>query len=134
MSDAAIATLTKTIADIAKRYGWGSVDRNRVRGHREFYTTACPGPYLYARLSDIAYNANSLLAGGSVVSKEEPKITDKSIGCVDKRVIKVSEVQTILKSLGLYDREIDEIDGDATRIAIGNYQRSQLHHQIPSYF
>lgn len=125
VSDSAIATLTKTIADIAKRYGWGSVDRNRVRGHREFYATSCPGPYLYARLSDIAHNANALLAGGSVVSKEEPKITDKSIGCVDKRVIKVSEVQTILKSLGLYDREIDEIDGDATRIAIGNYQRSQ---------
>ena len=52
VSDAAIATLTRTIADIARRYGWGSVSRDRVRGHREFYATECPGPYLPPARSD----------------------------------------------------------------------------------
>ena len=68
VSDAAIATLTRTIADIARRYGWGSVSRDRVRGHREFYATECPGPYLYPRLGQIAADAQKILAGTSTTA------------------------------------------------------------------
>lgn len=75
VSDAAIATLTRTIADIARRYGWGSVSRDRVRGHREFYATECPGPYLYPRLGQIAADAHNLLTGGvSVVTMASPVV------------------------------------------------------------
>ena len=65
VSDASITTLTRAIADIARRYGWGNVTRERVRGHREFYATACPGPYLYPRLDQIAVNSNQLLHMGA---------------------------------------------------------------------
>lgn len=58
VSDKAIQALIALTADIAKRYGWGSVTRSRVLGHREFAATACPGPYLFPRLGDIAEAAN----------------------------------------------------------------------------
>lgn len=75
VSDAAIATLTHTIADIARRYGWGTVDQARVRGHRDFYATECPGPYLYPRLSQIAADAHKLLTGGGpVVTMASPVV------------------------------------------------------------
>ena len=61
VSEESINALIELIADIARRYGWGSVDRSRVRGHREFAATECPGPFLYGRLEEIATRANALL-------------------------------------------------------------------------
>lgn len=61
ISDKAIASLVNLVADIARRYKWGSVPASRVRGHREFVATACPGPYLFPRLPAIAASANELL-------------------------------------------------------------------------
>jgi N-acetyl-anhydromuramyl-L-alanine amidase AmpD len=61
VSDAAIAKLTELVTDIARRYGWGSVTASRVRGHREFAATACPGPYLFPKLASIAANADRAL-------------------------------------------------------------------------
>lgn len=65
VSDKAIAKLIELIADIARRYRWGSVSSSRVRGHREFAATACPGPYLWPRLGSIRSQANTRLKGGS---------------------------------------------------------------------
>jgi len=66
VSDAAIAKLTELAADLARRYGWGSVNvGSQIIGHRDVYATACPGPYLYARLGDIAANANAILGGAA---------------------------------------------------------------------
>lgn len=66
VSAAAIATLTRLIADVAKRHQWsGAINRTRVRGHREFKATACPGPYLYPRLDQIAADANRLRNGNT---------------------------------------------------------------------
>jgi N-acetylmuramoyl-L-alanine amidase len=64
VSDAAIAKLTELIADVAKRYGWGSVGDSNVIGHREVAATACPGPYLFSRLPAITENANAMLNSG----------------------------------------------------------------------
>lgn len=77
VSNQAIAKLTSLIADVARRYGWGSINRTNVRGHQEFAATACPGPYLYPRLGSIAANANAILKGNSkptptpVIQKED---------------------------------------------------------------
>ena len=68
VSEESINALIELIADIARRYGWGSVDRSRVRGHREFAATECPGPFLYGRLEEIATRANALLKSGSHIS------------------------------------------------------------------
>ncbi len=61
VSDKAIAKLTELIADIARRYKWGSVAASRVRGHKEFAATACPGPYLFPKLAGIAADADKAL-------------------------------------------------------------------------
>lgn len=68
VSDASINALVELIADIARRYGWGYVDRSRVRGHREFAATECPGPFLYGHLDGIITRVNSLLRSGSHTS------------------------------------------------------------------
>lgn len=66
VSDAAISKLIALIADLANRYGWGSISfGSQVRGHREFVATACPGPYLWARLPNIASQAHARYKGGS---------------------------------------------------------------------
>ena len=68
VSDASLNALVELIADIARRYGWGYVDRSRVRGHREFAATECPGPFLYGHLDGIITRVNSLLRSGSHTS------------------------------------------------------------------
>lgn len=78
VSDKALATLAKLIADIARRYKWGSVTRSRVRGHREFDSTACPGGFLWHRLSSIAQNADDLL-NNKTKSGEEPEEEDEDM-------------------------------------------------------
>ena len=66
VSDAAIDTLTRLMADLANRYGWGPIAfGSTVIGHRDVYATACPGPYLYSRLPQIAANAQAIRGGGS---------------------------------------------------------------------
>lgn len=65
ISGKAFDALVRLTADIARRYGWGSVTRARVKGHREVALpgagTACPGGYLWANLSRVAREADALL-------------------------------------------------------------------------
>lgn len=65
VSDASIEKLTQLLVDIAKRHGWKRIRFGKeVRGHREFYSTSCPGPYLWPRLPAIAKEADRRLRGG----------------------------------------------------------------------
>lgn len=66
ISDAAYRSTINLLADVAHRYGWGSITNERYRGHREFSPTACPGGYLWARMADIRAQANTALKGGVV--------------------------------------------------------------------
>lgn len=71
ISDAAYNSIVALLADITRRYGWGSVTDDRYRGHREFSATACPGGYLWARMADIRNRANTALnsaGGGASIS------------------------------------------------------------------
>lgn len=61
VTSAQLEMLAQLAADLCRRYGWGKLDRSRVRGHREFASTACPGPYLYPRLDQIIRRANEIL-------------------------------------------------------------------------
>ncbi len=63
VSDAAVEKLAQLAADLSNRYGWGPLNRTNVRGHREFGSTACPGPYLYPRLDAIVARANQIRGG-----------------------------------------------------------------------
>lgn len=87
VSAAAIKTLTALIADIARRYKWGSVTRSRVRGHREFAATACPGPYLWDRLDSIAKNAHAQL-GGKTPAPVTPSAPTTSLDALAQAVIR----------------------------------------------
>lgn len=71
VTDAALEKLAQLAADLSTRYEWGRLDRSRVRGHREFASTTCPGPYLWARLGWIIDRANEILDGGT--APEEPQ-------------------------------------------------------------
>lgn len=72
ISNAAYSKLIQLIADLAKRYGWGGVNAARVRGHREFVATACPGPYVFSRFGDIIAKSQALYAGGSTAPAPTP--------------------------------------------------------------
>lgn len=61
VTSAQLEMLAQLAADLCRRYKWGKLDRSRVRGHREFASTACPGPYLYPRLDQIIRRANEIL-------------------------------------------------------------------------
>lgn len=87
VSDKAVAKLVELIADVARRYKWGSVTRSRVRGHREFAATACPGPYLWDRLDSIAKQANAKL-GGKAPAPVKPSAPSGSLDALAQAVIR----------------------------------------------
>lgn len=70
VSSAAWNSLVKLCADICKRYGF-RLNFNRTPSgsltmHKMFAATSCPGPYLEARMGQLANEVNALLNGGSV--------------------------------------------------------------------
>jgi len=65
VSDAQVEKLAQLAADLCQRYGWGRLDRNRVKGHREFNATACPGPTLWSKLDYIVARGNEILGQGT---------------------------------------------------------------------
>lgn len=66
VSDQTFDTLVKLVADIAKRNGLGrlylnpSEDCPVLSGHRDWFATACPGPYLYPKLQELCDRANAI--------------------------------------------------------------------------
>lgn len=74
VNDAAYNKLIELVADICRRNGieklvWGETRADRVSHrngcnmtvHSDFMSTSCPGPYLFARMPEIANAANKLL-------------------------------------------------------------------------
>lgn len=84
VSDAAISKLTQLISDLKARYGWATVQFGaQVRGHRDFVATACPGPYLYSRLPQIAANAN-----GGAAAPVAPQASTGGLDAIAQAVIR----------------------------------------------
>lgn len=73
ISDEAYNAIVALIADIARRYGWGSINDSNYMGHRQFNSTACPGGYIWARMGDIRAWANKALKGGAAPAPAAPK-------------------------------------------------------------
>ena len=66
VADIQLERLAQLAADVSRRYGLGAIVVGKnLYGHRDWYQTACPGPYLYPRLDDIAKRANQLLGGSA---------------------------------------------------------------------
>jgi len=64
ISEAAYGAIVRLLIDVAQRHGWGAIDGNTYLGHRQFYQTACPGGFLWARMDQTRQLANQLLIGG----------------------------------------------------------------------
>lgn len=65
ISDAAMATLIRLVADIAKRYNLGPVTytgdgSGTLQMHKWYMSTSCPGPYLSSQFPRIAEEANAI--------------------------------------------------------------------------
>lgn len=63
ITNAAFATLCALLADLYVRYEWSDLSLARLRGHREFSRTACPGGYTWHRRQLILIGAANLVAG-----------------------------------------------------------------------
>lgn len=72
ITQAAYNAIVALTADCAKRYKWGGVAFGNYRGHREFYQTACPGGYLWNRMSYIRNAANAIAVGKVVQAGSKP--------------------------------------------------------------
>jgi hypothetical protein len=71
ISAAAMATLIRLYADLARRYKFAPVRAN-IKGHQEYgVATACPGPYLLPRLGYVATEAAKIRTGGTTTASEE---------------------------------------------------------------
>jgi len=64
ISEAAYGAIIRLLVDVAQRHGWDAIDSNTYLGHRQFYQTACPGGFLWARMDQTRQLANQLLIGG----------------------------------------------------------------------
>lgn len=53
ISNAAMNSLVRLLNELGKRYKF-TPNSSTVEGHRDFASTACPGPYLYPRLPQVA--------------------------------------------------------------------------------
>ena len=61
VSDVTYNSLIRLVADIAKRNNLGKLVKGQnLTWHSMFYATTCPGPYLLARIQDIADKANAI--------------------------------------------------------------------------
>ena len=80
VTPAQLETLARLAADLSNRYGWGPLNRQNVRGHREFASTSCPGPYLWPRLDSIVARANEIRAGKSTTPAPKPPVTPTTPG------------------------------------------------------
>lgn len=81
ISSAAYNSAVKLTADIANRYKWGAVSHGNVRGHREFSSTACPGGYVWNRLSALRSAANAMVNGvvAPVPAPKAPPVAGKTV-------------------------------------------------------
>ncbi|MCD8376880.1 MAG: N-acetylmuramoyl-L-alanine amidase [Oscillospiraceae bacterium] len=91
VTDAAYNALIKLVADICQRNGisqliWSDTKSDRVNHkngcnmtvHRDFANKACPGEYLYSRMSDIAAKVNAILASGTAATTTAATTTTSS--------------------------------------------------------
>jgi hypothetical protein len=95
ITQAAYNSIVALTADCAKRYKWGGVAFGNYRGHREFYQTACPGGYIWNRMSYIRASANAIAVGSIVPAGSTPapapatpSIKGKSIWTLAQETIK----------------------------------------------
>ena len=99
ISDAAYGAIIRLLVDVAQRHGWTAIDSTTYVGHRQFYSTACPGGYLWARMEQTRQLAQQVFTGGtinvqSISTSEEDDVanTDMSLQENTQQVLKNNKV------------------------------------------
>lgn len=72
ISAKAWASLILLHADIAQYYGWKDLLAPRIRGHREFQATACPGGYVWSRMDTIRTESTATMNGSKPAPAPKP--------------------------------------------------------------
>lgn len=82
ISNKALDAIQRLLADVATRYGWGGISEGNYQGHRQWFQTACPGGYIWARMDLIRNTAQSHYDGGGIVPDSvsaTPSVEGKSV-------------------------------------------------------
>jgi len=102
ISAAAMSTLIRLYADLARRYGFAPVRAN-LRGHQEYgIATACPGPYLLPRLDDVARRAALL---STTTQEDDMTLTTAQAAQLDELHAK------LLRKFTDGEQQVDIVDG-----------------------
>lgn len=122
ISDAAYAAIIRLLVDVAQRHGWSAIDSTTYVGHRQFYSTACPGGFLWARMDQTRQLAQQAFTGGGItfqstateedgflmaLSDQDQDNIYKAISRIDKWLTEggpVAAVDEALKSPQVLDR------------------------------
>ena len=85
ISDAAYGAIIRLLVDVAQRHGWPAIDTSTYVGHRQFYSTACPGGFLWARMDQTRKLAQEAFTGGINYSSQSitPLQEEDDMGHVD---------------------------------------------------
>lgn len=103
ISDESWKTLVKLVADIAKRNGFGKLeylpdgDGTGITGHKDWKgaSTACPGPYLYPKLAQLAKEANDINYPPEPTLKWVEEYHDAMVAKTDIKLVKVKTGETV---------------------------------------
>jgi len=92
----AFQSLAKLIAELSKVYGF-PINRQTVKGHREFIPTQCPGNSLFNRLNELCQVASRLRAGTVPPEQIKPELSKNEEQISQVRIMKDGkELQGVL--------------------------------------
>lgn len=95
ISDAAYGAIIRLLVDVAQRHGWPAIDANTYVGHRQFYSTACPGGFLWARMDQTRQLAQQAFTGG--LTLQSISITSEEDDVKNEPIELQEAVQTVLR-------------------------------------
>ena len=124
VSDKALNSLIKLVADIAKRNNLGTLVKGKnVTWHSMFTATSCPGPYLLSKMDYIIAEANKL-NGGKTYQGTFPKLPNKGYLGYKDTGQQVRYLQELLNWCIDSKLAVDGSFGNATLEAVKEYQKT----------
>lgn len=117
-------SLVRLVAYIAQQY---NVPTDRIKGHRDFNATQCPGDVLYARLPELRRAVGSLLGTPVVQPLSWPLLEPGDSGA------RVLAAQHLLRARGIREVPTDGVFGPAMYAAVQRFARDNRLAYEPCY-